>query len=491
MTHEPTHVDLSIDQALAAAVKLEKEGDSVTAERIYRTIIELQPSAEAQCRLGVLLAARGDYYESLYRFDRALKIKRKYPWAMSNRGMLLGQLGHHDEALCEFEKAIAAMPQNAVVWNNYTNVLERVGRFGDALKAIERCLELDPNHEMGYYNKSIVLYRLKRTKEAIDLMSKSIEIDPNNWEAYYNRGVGRLSIGDFGGFEDYEYRLKTECPPLVGPFTQPKWHGESLKDKTILVHAEQGIGDSIQFVRYIPWLTILGAKVYLILHTAMVPAFDCPGVTVLRPKEPMPTDFDYHSELLSLPLAFKTMLETVPDPWPFNQHDALEGQWRERLRGEKVKVGVCWSGNFRHKNDEHRSIDLSLFSQIFDVTGVNFYSLQKEIRPVDAKAYSTLSIADLADELRSFADTACAVRNLDLVISVDTSVAHMAASVGTPTWILIPWLNTDWRWMQDGENTPWYPSAHLFRQPKMGDWRSVLSRVQRELRNCVADKIAA
>src|SRR5258708_453715 len=478
-------VAVTADQAMHIAMDLKGQGKRKEAEIVMRGVLDIEPEHfSALNHLAALLAEDKKYYEALYRVDRALKVRKRDKYAISNRGMILGQLGHLEESETEFRRSIHQDESDPVLWNNLGNTLERMGRYSEALPALNRTLELDPQRAISYMNRGIVKMKLFRQHEAIEDLDKAIALNPDIGEAYYNRGIAKLALGDFaGGWPDYEYRLDiAEGSYYVGPFDQPKWEGhQALEGKTILLHAEQGLGDSIQFMRFVPLVLDLGIRhIFMVAHTPLRILTSTDRVTVLKAGEAYPP-FDYWCPLMSLPLAFGTTEGTIPPPWDIRKDQMPE-------RGRRLRVGVCWAGSENHKNDAHRSIPLKQFSVLLHTKDIDFFSLQRDIRHSDVADCSELKHVTVPP-MDSVEATAKAIAMLDLVITVDTSIAHLAGTLDTPTWILLPKQSTDWRWMLDREDTPWYPSAKLFRQTHVGDWESVLARVKRELAKEVADNV--
>jgi hypothetical protein len=296
-------------------------------------------------------------------------------------------------------------------------------------------------------------------------------------------------LGDFvQGWRQYEWRFKQE--ELVAPnrdFGVPRWHGtEALEGRTILLHFEQGLGDTIQFCRYAKALAQQGARVILEVQEPLKSLLaQVEGVhSIIAHGEPLPT-FDLYSPLLSLPLAFGTDLSSIPAPAALRAGERHVAAWKRRLgKDTRPRVGLVWSGNSFHINDQSRSIPLADFSQIL-CEGAAFCSLQTEVREADRLALKARpEIRICSDQIRDFSDTAALIEAMDLVITVDTSVAHLAGSMGKPVWILLP-ANPDWRWMLERDDSPWYPTARLFRQPEQGDWSSVLHRVREALLDLV------
>lgn len=482
--------DLSIGQALDLGVEMAMAGRHDEAMGLFRGVLVHEPeNFEAIERLGSSLFERGKLHEALYWFWRGIKINRRHPMALTNYGLTLGQLGHWEEAIIELERAVYQAERNplsreamALIYNNLGNTLEKLKRYPEALAALDKGLTYNPKDQFALYNRGIVLLRLNRHREALDVLDYAVALNPNDADARYNRGMGRLLTGDLkGGFEDYEYRLLTteNKVPNLGLPAGKKWDGGPIEGQVILVHCEQGLGDDIQYFRFLRRLLERGPKqVFVMTHSATAPLLDGLPVHVLKPGMPLP-EYDRWVALMSLPLMLVvTREQDLPPPWVPKIPNPTS-----YYRGEGRKfVGVCWSGNWLHKNDTHRSIPLGTFSRLFDAP-CNFVSLQ-QLLPIDADVFAGIKKvhpALLTPRTNTFLDTASAIVNLDLVISVDTAVAHLAASLGVPTWILIPKFGTDWRWGLERTDSPWYPSARLIRQQKIGDWGSVIEGIRGEL----------
>lgn len=497
MTEPPQAKHLSLEEALACASALSDEGQLKEAEGLCRGVLMHEPkNFEAMTRLGAVLVDQKKLHEALYWFWRARKINRKHPTAVSNYAMVVSELGHPEEAIDEFRKAAilaermkdrVAPQAMAMYFNNLGNTLERVGRYPEALVALDKAISINPNDSFAHYNRGIVLLRLNRHHEAVAGLNRSLDLDPNNHDARYNRAMARLLLGDLrGGFADYEFRLVTSENkiPNLGLDPALKWNGEDLEGKTILVHAEQGLGDAIQFMRFVPELVRRGAKVLMIAHSAVKPLIDIPGVTIGQTGEDLAGKFDCWVALMSLPMFFGTTEQSIPSPVIPVVEPGRSAHWSRILRktNGNLNVGVCWAGNFQHKNDKHRSIPLKQFSRIFKAEGCNFVSLQ-QIQQAEIDEFAEIQKRDgvQAIWLDDFRDTAAAMLNLDIVITVDTAVAHLAGTLGVPTWVLIPAFATDWRWQLNRDDSPWYPTARLIRQRTVGDWNTTLSFVRDEL----------
>jgi hypothetical protein len=354
-------------------------------------------------------------------------------------------------------------------------------------------VQLAPHHPGGYTNLGSLLDQLGQPQQALDNYERAIALDPSCALAYWNRSLIYLRQGDYArGWHDYEWRWQAETLDLSKKrrdFPQPVWTGHgSLQGKTILLHAEQGFGDVLQFCRYAPLVAQRGAKVLLEVKAplaALLGSLDGVAQIVIK-DEPLPP-FDYHIPLMSLPLAFGTTLESIPAASPYLSADpAKAAAWTAQLAGgrpaassTRPRVGIVWAGNPEHLNDHNRSIALSRFARLFDAP-CEFISLQKQLSATDQALLDTLPVRQVADQLHDFSDTAALIAALDLVITVDTSVAHLAGALGKKVWILLQ-APFEWRWLEQGQTSPWYPSATLFRQPQPGDWDSVLAEVAQRL----------
>ena len=494
------HVDLTGEEAVAFSARLEAEGRPAEAERVLRSIIEAGGCLPvAHNRLGAMLFARGDQFQALYHFGRALVADRRYIPALANRGTLLAELGHHDEALVDLRACVHRDAKNPIAWNALGNVLMRVGALDKSLDAIDRTLSLAPENAVAHFNRGCVVARLGREREAIAEFDWVIAAEPEFADAYYNRSVAKLALGLPEAFFEYEARFKASEAIYVAPSKAPRWNGEPLEGKTLLIWAEQGIGDTVMFMRYLePILEARKpARVLLYVHGQLRTlcaahfGYIADNVTVLDGDKDLPPH-DLQHPLMSSPLYFPE----PPEPWSPTEAEGSPdlNRWGGIMDDNFTKgwdflrVGLCWSGNPKHRNDRNRSIPLKVFGDLLGPLGVRFYSLQKDVRPADQQEFHPWpfggvpgrSFVNLDPHLTDMRQTAHAISRLDLVITVDTAVAHLAASMGVETWILLPHV-AEWRWGKEGSTTPWYPSVQLFRQPTKGDWRSVIRQVRAQL----------
>jgi predicted O-linked N-acetylglucosamine transferase (SPINDLY family) len=403
----------------------------------------------------------------------------------SNRGFALAELKRWDEALASFDRAIALKTGSAEVYSNRGVVLKELQRPDEALASFDKAIALRADYAKAHCNRGVVLKELKRLDEALASFNHAVALKTDFAQARFNRSLSLLLQGDFdSGWIDYESRWESELVAARRAFRQPLWLGrESVAGKTLLLYGEQGLGDTLQFCRYAQPAADLGAKVILEVQQPLKDLLaDLQGVSRVIGQGEMLPEFDYQCPLLSLPLAFGTRLETIPAATRYLAGvPAKLARWQARL-GEKsaARIGLVWSGGTAHKYDHNRSIALEQMLRHLP-SGLQYMSLQKEVRESDRQSLQSDSrILHWGDELHDFADTAALCECMDVVISVDTSVAHLSAALGKETWILLPWV-PDWRWLLDREDSPWYPSARLYRQPTSGDWASVLGRVAADL----------
>lgn len=470
---------------------------------------------------GSVLRELNQFADALDDFDAAIGLKPDFTEAFNNRGNTLKDLERHTEALADYDKAIALKPDNADAYNNRGNLHKDLEQFEQALADYDKAIALKPDYAEAIYNRGTTLFELRRLDEALadfdraialkpdysgslynratTLMSlgriddalrelaKVIALEPDHANAFWNRGLCNLLLGRYReGWTDYERRAQTDG--VLSPWQhcgRPQWTGSrDIAGKTVLLHSEQGFGDTIMAARYVRRVADRGARAILDVPIALDALMrEIDGITVVTQGQAMP-DFDLHCPLMSLPLAFDTTLDTIPADVPYlRAPPAHVEKWRRRLPDSgALKIGINWAGNQDFGDDDERSIGLHRMLPLLTAADVQFFSLQKHLRPGDAEILEHHPIALLGPEIDTFADTAAILSLIDLVISVDTSVAHLAGALGKPVWVLLR-LAPDWRWMLHRPDSPWYPTARLFRQPRRGDWESVIAAVDRELRS--------
>ena len=459
----------------------------------YDRALALQPDyADALCNRGAVLHELGRYHEALASCEASIAAESGYAEAYSNRGNTLKELQRWEEAVLSCERALALQPDFAPAHLNRANALRELKRVEDALASYDRAIALRPDYADAFTNRGIALQDLKRFDEALASFSRAIAIEPDCAEAHYQEAMCRLLIGDFEpGWRKQEWRWQSrQLKGARREFAQPLWLGtDEIAGKTILLHAEQGFGDTIQFARYAPLVAARGAHVVLEVQKSLRGLMQSlPGAAqVVSQGEQLPA-FDVHCPLLSLPLATGTMPSVTPYLRP--PEDAVVA-WSERLESaRRPRVGIAWSGSATHKNDHNRSIALESFRSCLTGIEAAFVSLQPHVRSSEATMLREApGIVHFGGALQSFADTAALIANLDLVIAVDTGVAHLAGALAKPTWVILPYI-PDWRWLLDRDDSLWYPTMRLFRQDESRRWDSVLPRVRAALSDYVRRYLA-
>jgi tetratricopeptide (TPR) repeat protein len=445
---------------------------------------------DAAFKAGHLLYQSQRYQEALDCFVLCDKLQPKHALTLQMRALMLQNLKRFEEALACDMQSLALDPDNAETCNNTGNVLQMLGRNEEALVWFDRTLELRPNLVDTLNNKALSLIELRRFDEVHATYARSQAISPGNAATDWNLALFQLLTGDFKpGWAGREARwdaLNVPAPKL----SKPMWLGEQpLAGKTILLHSDEGLGDAIQFARYAPIVAARGARVILAVEDALHPLMSgLAGVAQCIPRSASALPpFDLHCPLSSLPLAFGTTLESIPAETSYLAAAADRVQaWETRLGAhDRLRVGLVWSGNPAHKNDHNRSMPLQMLASVL-ATEATFISLQKDPRPEDRAFFAEHSgIVDLTAHLTDFAETAALISCLDLVITVDTSVAHLAGAIGRPTWILLPYT-PDYRWLLNRDDNPWYPTVRLFRQSEKRSYAEVLEQARDELRALIA-----
>jgi tetratricopeptide (TPR) repeat protein len=461
----------------------------------YDRALALRPDhAGALNNRGITLHELKRFDEALASYDRALAFRPNQAEAFSNRGNVLRQLKQFDEALASYDQAIALKPDYFDALNNRGVTLHELNRFPEALASYDRALALRPDHLPALTNRGFALHQLRQLDEALVCYDNALALNPSHANGHFYKAQLLLLKGDYdAGWREYEWRWRRwneeNLTLFKRDFSQPLWLGETaIEGKTILLHAEQGSGDTIQFCRYAPLVAGRGARVLLEAPLQLKDLMaSLAGVAEIVAGQDTPPHFDLHCPLLSLPLALGTRVDSIPAQVPyFTVPPESLRRWTSAVGPKRnLRIGLVWSGSSGHKGDANRSISLRSLLPLADLNA-EFVSLQKEVRGDDATALKEQGdIVHFGDELNTFADTAAIITNLDLVISVDTSVAHLAGALAKPVWVLLPFL-PDFRWLLDREDSPWYPTARLFRQQAPGDWSSVISRVVVELKKVIA-----
>ena len=447
-------------------------------------------SVDAASNLGLALHGAGRLEEAVAAYRKALALAPNHPEIRYNLGNACLALDRIDEALQSYDEALAHNASHVGAHVNRGNTLLRFNRPAEALASYDKALAIMPGHGSILTNRGHALRRLDRPQEALTDLEAALAKTPDFPEAHFETALARLTLGEFSaGWKEYEWRWKTgSFANQRRAFRQPLWlGGEPLSGKTILLHAEQGFGDTIQFIRYARLVAGLGARVICEVQPELVPLLSqLEGVEIVARGDALPA-FDLHCPLLSLPLAFGTDAASIPAGIPYLGAPAARvARWRERLGQVAPRAGFVWSGSAAHKNDANRSIALARLAPVLANLPLACFSLQREMRAADRETLQHIpNLTDLGPELADFADTAAAISLLDIVVSVDTATAHLAGSLGKPVVILLPYA-ADFRWLRGASGTPWYPAAKLLRQPSFGDWDSVIDRLGGELQRHLA-----
>jgi tetratricopeptide (TPR) repeat protein len=494
------------------------------AARLHEAIRCRPDFAPAHRNLGALLAQRGQPDEALRRLEEALRLQPGDPETCYNLGNVLRQLGRNDEAIAYYRQALQGQPGRADAYNNLGLALIQARRFGEAAVLLRQGVRLRPQEVSGHNNLGLALsdlgqfaeaeasfhealrlqpgyvdahnnlgiaYRKQgRLAEALAAFDVALWLDPRSVGAHFNRALALLQRGDLAeGWAEYEWRWQFEhmTPPS---FPRPRWDGSPLAGRTILLTTEQGLGDTIQFIRYAPLLHRQGARVLVQVPAALVALLgSCAGIERLVARGERLPEFDVHAPLLSLPGLLGTALDTIPAEVPYLAAEPARVEaWRQRLEGVRgFRVGIVWQGGLKYPDDHWRSVPLVCFAPLADVPGVRLVSLQKGpgTEQLESVRFPVARLAPEPDaEGGAFLDTAAVMKNLDLLVMSDTSATHLAGALGVPVWMATS-AAPDWRWLSGREDSPWYPTLRLFRQGRLGDWAGVFDRMAAELRRLV------
>jgi tetratricopeptide (TPR) repeat protein len=529
---------LELDAGLAEALGnlgsvLLAQGKRAEAIGCFERAVGLKPKvAELQFHLGHALQMEGRLEAAALRYERALALRPGYAAAHSNLGSVLTELKRWAEAvehlrvalgidanLAEahnglgsalygmgelaaagecYERALALKPEYVEAESNYGTLLEARGELEAAVTRHERALGLRPDYAEAHNSLGNALGSLGRTEEAVGHFERALQLKPELTEAYYNLGIVQLGAGEFAaGWRNYEWRWDARWSPLTKrTFAQPQWKGEPLHGARILIPTEQGLGDTLQFLRYIPMVAAAGGTVVLLVQERMRRLAErLPGVAEIVISGERVPEFAWHCPLLSLPLALGTTLETIPGETPYLSVPAAARLRMEQALAwpeEGLRVGLCWAGNPTFVGDRarHRSLPFEALRPLLEraethreTRATHFFSLQMgaACAELEGAGWAAGRVTDLAPHVGDMADTAAQMAGLDLVITVDTSVAHLAGALGVETWVLLPFA-ADWRWLRGRSDSPWYPTMRLFRQPRPGDWEAVVAEVCGALR---------
>ena len=516
LTLEPTLIEAEYNLGLL----YHQTGASDAAEKCYRSVIGQAPAfAAAYMNLGGLLMERNSFQTAADVFAAVIDIEPDNAGGFFNSGRCLFELGRYEPAAACFQKAAELRPENSRAWHNLGLTHQKVGSWEKAVSCLQRAIDLSPENADLYFdmgnvhfdlgntdaviqwyrrgvahaptdlrraeNLALLLHEQGHYDEALACYRDIIKCDPANANAHFNQALLLLRAGNFEeGWKEYEWRLKLKNWKSGYPWRidQPRWYGENFRDKTLLVHCEQGFGDCLQFARYLPMVKARGGTVVFEVPDALKRIFEkFPGVDRLRSLAMTAApeiNYDLHTPLLSLPGIFNTRAESIPCRAPYLSTWVDQAAlWQNHSANELCRVGVVWAGSKVHLNDKKRSCSFDHFGFLKNIPGVRLYSLQTELSAEQVRLNDPAgTIIHWGDRFRDFADTAAAISTLDLIISVDTAIVHLAGAMGKPTWVLLPYV-PDWRWQCHRQDNPWYPSIRLFRQSSLDNWDSVFEQV--------------
>lgn len=455
----------------------------------YKKAISLRSDyAEAYNNMGLAFQAKGEIEEAIACFERAIGIDPKLFQACFNMGVSLKAKANVDDAILYFQRALLLKPDLSEAYNRLGAIFRKQGQLDKAIYCFRKELEINPKDVRAYNNLGSTFHDKGEVDKAIHCFETSLRLRPDHVETEWNLALAHLLCGNYAeGWCGYEcrFRRRAHKPTLAEIRGIPRWDGSSFVGKRLLVEGEQGFGDNLQFVRYMPMVKERGGKVILKIGEPLLTLFR--GINGIDEVVTTSTDavsiddMDLYIPMMSLPCVFKTTFKIIPCHVPYIHADPKEvTSWRDQIKEGKLKVGVVWAGNPGHKDDRNRSCPLERFEPLTRIPGVALYSLQKDVGE-DSKRLHEMNIINLGPVLKDFSITAGVIANLDLVVSVDTAVAHLAGTMGKSIWLLLPFA-PDWRWLLDRDDSPWYPTMRLFRQRRPGDWDGVLARVCKKLK---------
>jgi tetratricopeptide (TPR) repeat protein len=462
-------------------------GDYIAATDNFQKSLALQPNCHAYDRLGIAQSAMGRIDDAISSHGKAVELQPDNADFHNNLGLALQKTLREEQAIAAYQQAVRLQPNRAELLGNLGAALGQIGRFDEAMMFLQQAIAAREDFIDAYCNAANFLYSRRRLDESIAFCRRAIDIDPAHAAAHCNLAFSLLCQGNLQeGWREYAWRSQVNIgSKIYRDYSQPQWTGDHLNGRTVLLHHEQGFGDTIQFIRYLPMAMARGGKVLMLLQPKLLPLFQRSVVAdQWIPAGGQLPAFDLHCPLMTLPLVMDTRMETIPAKTPYLfAEPSLCARWRERMQPiRQIKVGLAWAGHRLNPNDRNRSIFPSELDPLADVQGVQFISLQKDdIAESYRRGPAKMNLMNWTGELVDFSETAALIENLDLVITVDSVIAHLAGALGKPTWVLLP-FGSDWRWMLDREDSPWYPTLRLFRQTQPGDWSSPIGAVASELR---------
>ncbi len=466
-----------LSELLADAVAKHRAGEADAAEALYHTIRQHYPQDGNSIHLlGVIAYQRNQYQEAVDLYEQALERLPNYAEIHNNMAVALDKLDRKDESFEHYQKALALKPDYAEAWHNLGTLEQSRLNIDTAIHHYQKSVALKPDYADGFNSWGSAYKRINQLPEALEKYNRALDINPNHIEARCGRAAVLMKMGDYRrGFMEYEWRWKhADCPPRVSQ--QPAWDGSNFHGKVLLLYAEQGLGDSIQMIRYIPKVLERGDRIWVECNqpglTRLFKQID--GIEQVFERGEAPKTYHLHAPLMSLPRFFGTTVDTIPAEIPYlSVPDGIQIPLPPQTPGQP-NVGIVWSANPLSKTGKNRSCDLNLFEPLLSHPSLNVYSIQKDVSPEDQSILDRHGVLCLGSQFSDLADTACIIQQLDLVITVDTVIAHLTGALGKPAWVMLN-LSCDWRWLSDRTDTPWYPTLRLFRQKVLAEWEPVIA----------------
>ena len=496
VNHKPA-VASTLQTQFQLALSFHRQGRWQDAAVLYDSIIASLPThADAWHMRGLLDTQSGDHEQAVKRISQAIALNATQSAYFNNRGLALQAQQRFEEALADFQQAITLQPSLAQAHCNLGNVLQELHRHQEALPCFDRAIELQPDYADAYFNRGNLYAAMLDVNNACASYDQALALNPDDVDVKFSKGNVLLLGGEYiTGWHLYDQGCMKLLLTAYKDFSELFASGDKpLTGLTFLLQADQGLGDTIQFIRYAPIVKALGARVIAEVQAPLIPLFsEMAGVDRWIKKGDAWPEHDHRCQLMSLPHFLKTTLDSIPSCTTLTVDRFKQAYWADKLgTASHPKVGLVWNGGPKYKSqlmremNERRNLPLRYLKALAGID-VTFVSLQKgepaesEFRQAVAQGWDGPVIRDYVDELKDFSDTAALVMNLDLVIAVDTSTAHLAATLGKPVWLLNR-FDTCWRWLLEREDSPWYPSIKIYRQPSWGDWDSVMNRVKADLR---------
>ena len=474
------------------AVNLQKQNKFHEARKIYIDLLKIDRNPQILRLLGSIELEEKNYEESLKLLNESLKINPNDSECYSNKGIVNFKLKNTEEAISDYKKAISLDKNNYNAFFNLGNLYKEINRLDESIENFNKAISINKNHYTAYHNRAVVKKLLLKFNDAIKDFDEALRINPKYSNSIFFKAITQLKIGDYeNGWKNYEQRWETtNFPTPKREFKQPYWNGnDDLNNKIILIHGEQGLGDNIQFVRYFNLIKSKAKKAILQVDKKLVQLLkECNFDNYIFSNDEKLPEFDFHCPLLSLPFKFSTTLQSIPfsDKYLFPNKNRIF-KWKKTFDNQYLNIGINWQASPNPDLDKGRSFKLKYFNEISIMNKIKLHCLQKIYGLNQVKEFSKqfkLNIFDNFDEDAPFVDTAAIIENLDLIITCDTSIAHLSGAIGKKTFLLLQ-KNSEWRWLQDIDYSPWYNSIKIYRQKTQDDWSTVFDEVKKDIKRMV------